>query len=77
MFRFANIELLWLLLLIPAMTVAHILLSRKKRRAAREFGEKALVDSLMPNAATSRVHIKFSILMLALACLIIDARVSK
>ena len=73
MFRFANIELLWLLLLIPAMTVAHILVSRKKRRAAREFGEKALVDSLMPNAATSRVHIKFSILMLALACLIIAA----
>lgn len=73
MFRFANIEILWLLLLIPAMVVAHILLSRKKRRQAREFGDPALVSSLMPNAAPGRIHIKFSILMLALTCLIIAA----
>ena len=73
MFRFANIELLWLLLLIPAMVVAHILLSRKKRRQAREFGDPALVSSLMPNAEPVRVHIKFGLLMTALACLIIAA----
>ncbi len=73
MFRFANIELLWLLLLIPAMTTAHILISRRKRRQAREFGAPALVASLMPNAEPARIHIKFSILMLALTCLIIAA----
>lgn len=73
MFRFANIELLWLLLLIPAMTAAHILISRKKRRQVREFGDPALVSSLMPNAEPARVHLKFSLLMLALTCLIIAA----
>ena len=72
MFRFANIELLWLLLLIPAMTVAHIILTRKKRRQAREFGDPELVSSLMPNAEPVRVHLKFSLLMTALALLIAD-----
>ena len=73
MFRFANIELLWLLLLIPAMTVAHIILTRKKRRQAREFGDPTLVSSLMPNAEPVRVHLKFSLLMTALALLIVAA----
>ena len=73
MIHFEHPDILWLLLLIPAMTAAHILISRKKRRQAREFGDPALVSSLMPNAEPVRVHIKFSILMLALACLIIAA----
>ena len=73
MFRFANIELLWLLMLIPAMTVGHIYLTLKKRRQAHEFGDPDLVASLMPNAEPLRVHIKFSLTMLALACLILAA----
>lgn len=73
MFRFANIELLWLLFLIPAMTVAHIILTLKKRRQAQEFGDPELVASLMPNAEPMRVHLKFGLLMTALACLIVAA----
>ena len=73
MFRFANIELLWLLLAIPVMIAGHIIISRRKRRQAREFGDPELVATLMPNAQPARVHLKFSILMLALACLIIAA----
>ena len=73
MFRFANIELLWLLIAIPVMIAGHIFLSRKKRRQARQFGDPSLVSTLMPNAEPARVHLKFSLLMLALACLIIAA----
>jgi len=73
MFRFANIELLWLLLLIPAMTFGHIWLTRRKRRQLREFGDEELVHSLMPNAEPVRVHLKFGLLMTALACLIVAA----
>ncbi len=73
MFRFANIELLWLLLLVPAMTVAHIILTLRKRRSIKTFGEPELVRTLMPNAAPVRVHVKFGLLMLALTCLIIAA----
>ncbi len=73
MFRFANIEVLWLLSTIPAFIVAYILLTRRKRRQLEAFGDPALVEQLMPNASHVRPAVKFSILMVALALLIIAA----
>lgn len=55
------------------MIVGHIVLTRKKRRQLQLFGDAELVHSLMPNAEPMRVHLKFGLLMLALACLIIAA----
>lgn len=73
MFRFANIEMLWLLTLIPVFAVAFILYTRRKRRQLAEFGDPELVQTLMPDASRQRPIIKFSILMAALALLILAA----
>ena len=71
MFRFANIELLWLLLSIPAFVAAYIVYARHKRHQLEAFGDRELVEALMPNASRVRPAVKFGILMLALALLII------
>ncbi|MBQ0137142.1 MAG: VWA domain-containing protein [Bacteroidales bacterium] len=73
MFRFANIEMLWLLTLLPVFVVAFILYTRRKRRQLAEFGDPELVQTLMPDASRERPIIKFSILMVALALLILAA----
>ncbi|MCQ2342075.1 MAG: VWA domain-containing protein [Paludibacteraceae bacterium] len=73
MFRFAHIEILWLLTLIPLFVVAFILYTRRKRNQLKAFGDPALIAELMPDASAKRPVIKFSILMVALALLIIAA----
>ena len=70
MFRFQNIELLWLLLLIPVMVVAHLLYSRRKRKELEAFGDLELLEPLMPNRSSVRPHLKFALLMLSLTLLI-------
>ena len=72
-FRFANIEVLWLLASVPAFAFAYWLYTRHKRRQLEEFGDKELVEQLMPNASRVRPAVKFSILMVALTLLIIAA----
>lgn len=73
MFRFANIEILWLLLTIPAFVAAHIWYTMRKRRQIAEFGDPTLMEQLAPNASRQRPHVKFAILMVALVLLIIAA----
>ena len=73
MFRFAHIEMLWLLLLIPAFTAAFIAIVRLKQRQLKLFGDPELLAELMPNVSRIRPAIKFALLMLALALLIIAA----
>ena len=71
MFRFANIEMLWLGISIPVFIVAYILYTLRKRRQLEAFGDKELVEALMPNASRVRPNVKFSLLMVALTFLII------
>jgi len=73
MFRFANIEMLWLLVLIPIFIVAFILFTRRKRRQLAEFGDPSLVADLMPDASRKRPVLKFALLQLALVLLIFAA----
>ncbi len=73
MFRFANIDMLWLLLAVPVLIGAFVAYSRRKRRQLRAFGDPALVAELMPNASRVRPAVKFSILMVALVLLIFAA----
>ena len=70
MFRFANIEYLWLLLLVPFLVAAYIAVVRRKRRQLREFGDAELTAALMPDTAHIRLHIKFSLLLVSLTLLI-------
>ena len=71
MFRFANIELLWLLVTIPVFIAGYIIYTAYKRRQLEAFGDAELMNVLMPNASRVRPTIKFAILMVALALLII------
>lgn len=73
MFRFAHIELLWLLVTIPVFVAAYIWYTLRKRRQLEEFGDAELMASLMPNASRVRPTVKFSILMVALSLLIVAA----
>ena len=71
MFRFAHIEYLWLLLLIPAFIAGYIAIIQRKRHQLKVFGDEELVNELMPNVSRIRPVVKFGLVMLALALLII------
>lgn len=73
MFRFAHIDLLWLLTLIPVFVAAFVIYTRRKRRQLADFGDPELVQALMPDASRKRPAVKFALLMVALALLIIAA----
>ena len=73
MFRFANIEILWLLVTIPVFVAAYIAYTRRKRHQLEAFGDAELMETLMPNASRVRPTVKFSIVMVALALLIFAA----
>ncbi len=71
MFRIANPEYLYALLVIPAL-VAFFWYSRiQRKKALALFGQKEILSVLMPNVSTSRPVLKFIILMLALASIIV------
>ncbi|MBQ9705978.1 MAG: VWA domain-containing protein [Paludibacteraceae bacterium] len=73
MFRFAHIEMLWLLAVIPVFVAAYIWYTRRKRRQLEEFGDPGLLAQLMPNASRVRPNVKFALLMVALTLLILAA----
>ncbi|MBQ8101115.1 MAG: VWA domain-containing protein [Paludibacteraceae bacterium] len=73
MFRFAHIEMLWLLAVIPVFVAAYIWHTRRKRRQLEEFGDPGLLAQLMPNASRVRPNVKFALLMVALTLLILAA----
>ena len=71
MFRFANIEMLWWLITIPVFVIAYVIYTKRKRRQLLEFGDPELMTQLMPDASKSRPVWKFSLLIVALALLIV------
>ena len=73
MFRFANIEILWLIVVVPVFAFAFWAYTRRKRRQLELFGDAELMEQLMPNASRTRPVVKFSIVMMALTFLIIAA----
>lgn len=73
MFRFANIEMLWWLITIPVFVIAYIIITKRKQRQLMEFGDPELMAQLMPDASKSRPIVKFTLLIVALALLIVAA----
>jgi Ca-activated chloride channel homolog len=73
MFRFAHIELLWGLLIIPLLTLVFIFSRYARKRALRRFGHQSTIKELMPFVSQSRPVFKFLLLMLALALFIVGA----
>ncbi|MBR4218418.1 MAG: VWA domain-containing protein [Bacteroidales bacterium] len=73
MFRFENSYFLFALLLIPLLTAGYIYLQYKRKKQLEAYGDLPLLDKLMPNCSQGMRHLRFSILMLALACFIFAA----
>ena len=55
MFRFANPQYLWLLCLVPAMTLLFAWSLRRRRRRLARFGNPETLRELMPEVSTGRV----------------------
>ena len=70
MFRFANSELLYLLILIPVLAILYILYVQLQKKALMRFSEPAFFSNLMPLRSMPRNHFKFLIFLLALTSLI-------
>jgi Ca-activated chloride channel family protein len=64
LFRFANPDYLYLLLLLPVMVMFYIINEIRKRMARKRLGDPRLINSLMPELSDTRSVVKF-ILMLA------------
>ena len=71
MFRIANPEYLYALLVIPALFALFFYSRIKRKKALALFGQKDILSVLMPNVSRSRPALKFIVLMVALASLII------
>lgn len=70
MFRFANPQYLWLLLIVPCLVAVLWLMAYRRRRSLARFGNPELLRQLMPDAAPWRIYLKYSMQIAALVCLI-------
>lgn len=71
MFRFAHPIYLYLLLLIPLITAFYVYFQFRMKRQLRKFGDPDLLRGLMPDVSPLRRHVKFGLLMVALALIIL------
>ncbi len=71
MFRFASPEYLFLLLVIPVLTLIFIVYRIQKQRNIIKFGNPELLQNLMPNVSTARPVVKFVLQMISIALLVI------
>jgi len=71
MFRIANPEYLYALLVIPALMVFFWYSRMQRKKALALFGQKNILSVLMPNVSSARPILKFIVLLIALSSLII------
>lgn len=71
MFRFENPDYLYLLIIIPILAFTSLVISKRRKKAIEKFGNPELLESLMPNASVNRPVVKFYIMLLALAMIIV------
>lgn len=71
LFRFANPDFLYLLLLLPLMLLLFIINILRRKRALRKLGRNELVTGMMPGASTNRPAVKFLFQTLALLSAVI------
>ncbi len=65
MFKFAEPQYLFLLILIPVLVGLFVYRQVKQRRSLRAFGDPVLLAQLMPNVSTVRPVVKFALQMVA------------
>ncbi len=73
MFRFAHIELLYLLALVPLLAMLFALMMRRRRKLLERFGNVTLVKELIPSYSRARLRLKLWLWLAAFACLVVAA----
>ncbi len=73
MFRFAHPEYLHALYLIPVLILLYWIVNRNKAKLLEMFAEKKLHSVLMPLYSRGKSALRFGILMIAMACMIVAA----
>lgn len=71
MFRFEDPIYLWALLVIPVLLLIRLVGWRRRRSKLRKFGDPELVRQLMPNVSKFRPTVKFWLLLVAWALLVV------
>lgn len=71
MFRFAEPEYLFLLLIIPVLMIVFIYYRIQKHKNTIKFGDPTLLAPLMPNVSKYRPTVKFVMQVVAVALLVI------
>ena len=71
MFRFEDPIYLYALVLIPLLAILRFLLVRQQKKRLRKFGDRELVRQLTPDVSRFRPLVKYSLLLTALALLIV------
>lgn len=70
MFRFAEPEMFYLLLLVPLSVWLYVVAMSARARRIRRFGNPATVAALIPDASPRRVRNKFILMLLAIAFIV-------
>ena len=73
MFRFENPEYLYALYALPVLVVGFWFLLKYRKKLLAKFADKLLYKEIIPTASTFKHWTKFSVLIIALACLILAA----
>lgn len=73
MFRFANGELLYLLILVPVLVTVYLLAVGRRRRLVARFGNPALLRELMPDFSRGRIRFKAGLFIAAYTLLVVAA----
>lgn len=71
MIHFEHPQLLWLLLAVPVLLALWLLLRFRERRRLEQFADSSMFSRLIPDASPWRPILKYSLIMLAAALLIV------
>ena len=77
MFRFEHESYLYALLLVPILVLAYIIFFKHRQRILNQYGDKSLIQLLMPDRSTTIQHIKWSFLMIILSLLSLHWQILK
>lgn len=71
MFRFAQPQYLWLLLVVVLMTVLYWAAAVRRRKRLARFGNLSTIAQLMPDVSTARRKLKFGLFCLAVSLVVL------
>jgi len=71
MLRFEYMDFLYALMLIPIMIIIYWLIRQLRKKNLKKFGDIQLISRLFPEVSTIKPILKFTLLLLALAFIII------